>query len=80
LTTASVSSCFAIQRAGRPVVAVVTDEFATHGHNMARHLGHADLRVLVLPYPLEARRRDELLRISADAYPEALALLGVDAP
>jgi hypothetical protein len=36
--------------------------------------------VLVLPYPLEARPREELLRISADAYPEALALLGVDAP
>ena len=61
------------------MIAVVTDEFATHGRNMASHLGHRDLRILVLPYPLEARPHDELLAISADAYPEALDLLGVTA-
>jgi hypothetical protein len=76
-TSFAIADAVTIERAERPVVAVVTDEFATHGHNMARHLGHADLRVLVLPYPLEARPREELLEIAADAYPEALALLGV---
>jgi hypothetical protein len=59
------------------VIAVVTEEFATHGHNMARHLGHGDLSVLVLPYPLEARPEADLLAISAEFYPRALDLLGV---
>ena len=59
------------------MIAVVTEEFATHGHNMAKHLGHGDLSVLVLPYPLEARPDDELLAISAEYYPRALQLLGV---
>jgi len=77
-TSFAIADAVTIERAERPVLAVVTDEFATHGHNMARHLGHADLRVLVLPYPLETRPRDELLQIAADAYPEALALLGVE--
>src|SRR3954447_8258642 len=77
-TSFAIADAVTIERAERPVVAVVTDEFATHGHTMARHLGHADLRVLVLPYPLEARPREELLQIAADAYPEALALLGVE--
>ena len=61
------------------MIAVVTEEFATHGHNMAKHLGHGDLAVLVLPYPLEARPDDELLAISAEYYPQALELLGVTA-
>jgi hypothetical protein len=76
-TSFAVADAVTVERAERPVLAVVTEEFATHGHNMARHLGHGDLRVLVLPYPLEARPQDELLAIAADAYPEALALLGV---
>ena len=45
-----------------PSIAVVTEEFATHGRNMATYLGHPDLKVLVLPYPLEARPEAELLR------------------
>jgi hypothetical protein len=61
----------------RPVVAVVTEEFETHGRNMATFLGHGDLQVLVLPYPLEARPDDELQRIAEEHYPTALAMLGV---
>jgi hypothetical protein len=67
----------AIEAHGLPVVAVVTEEFATHGRNMAKHLGHGDLSVLVLPYPLEARPEAELLEIAAEFYPQALTLLGV---
>ena len=44
----------------KPVVAIVSEEFEVHGHNVARHLGHGDLKVLVLPYPLEARPDEEL--------------------
>jgi hypothetical protein len=74
-TSFAVADAVTIEAHERPVIAVVTDEFATHAHNMAHHLGHGDLRVLVLPYPLEARPRDELLAIAADAYPRALTLL-----
>jgi hypothetical protein len=44
---------------------------------MATHLGHGDLAVLVLPYPLEARPEEELRAIAAEYYPRALELLGV---
>ena len=44
---------------------------------MARFLGHGDLKVLVLPYPLEARPDDELRQIAADFYGAAMDLLGV---
>jgi hypothetical protein len=77
-TSFAIADAVALEQRERPVIAVVTDEFATHGRNMAQHLGHADLRILVLPYPLEARPREELLEISADAYPQALALLGIE--
>jgi hypothetical protein len=78
-TSFAIADAVAIEARERPVIAVVTDEFATHGANMANHLGHGDLRILVLPYPLEARPADELLAISADAYPKAMAMLGVEA-
>jgi hypothetical protein len=77
-TSFAIADAVAIESRNRPVVAVVTDEFATHGANMAKHLGHGDLRILVLPYPLEARPREELLEIAADAYPRALELLGIE--
>jgi hypothetical protein len=76
-TSFAIADAVAIEQRERPVIAVVTEEFATHGHTMARHLGHGGLSVLVLPYPLEARPEDELLAISAEYYPRALQLLGV---
>ena len=79
-TSFAIADAVALEARERPVIAVVTDEFATHGENMANHLGHGDLRILVLPYPLEARPGAELLEISARAYPSALDLLGVHSP
>jgi hypothetical protein len=76
-TSFAIADAVAIEAAGRPVIAVVTEEFATHGQNMAKHLGHGDLGVLVLPYPLEARPDAELQAISTEFYPQALQLLGV---
>lgn len=77
-TSFTIADAVAIEEHHKPVIAVVTDEFATHGHNMARHLGHADLRILVLPYPLEARPEAELSAIADDFYPRALDLLGIE--
>jgi hypothetical protein len=76
-TSFAIADAVAIEQLDRPVVAVVTEEFATHGRNMATHLGHADLAVLVLPYPLEARAEADLRAIAAEYYPRALDLLGV---
>ena len=41
--------------------------------------GHASLRQLVLPYPLETRPDDECRRIAHEFYPKLLAILGVTA-
>ena len=76
-TSFTVADAVSVEAREKPVVAVVTAEFETHGHNMARHLGHGDLKVLVLPYPLEARPEAELREIADEYYPQVLAMLGV---
>ena len=76
-TTFTIKDSVVVASKEKPVVAVVTEEFEVHGHNVATHLGHGDLRILVLPYPLEARPEAELLAIADEFYPRALALLGV---
>ncbi len=75
-TSWSVVDAVALEAKGKPAVVSVTEEFATHAHNMAAHLGHPDLKVLVLPYPLEARPEDELRAIAAEAYPRFLDVIG----
>jgi hypothetical protein len=75
-TSNSVHDAVTLEDAGKPAVVAVCDEFETHGRNMASYLGHANLKILVLPYPLEARPEDELRTIAADYYPRFLALLG----
>jgi hypothetical protein len=76
-TTFTVKDSVTVERHEKPVVAIVTEEFETHGHNVATHLGHRDLELLVLPYPLEARPETELREIADTFYPQVLDLLGV---
>lgn len=78
-TSNSVVDAVALERALKPAVVAVCDEFQTHGRNMAAHLGHADLKMLVLPYPLESLPPHELRRIAAEFYPQFLVALGVPA-
>ncbi|HZJ27669.1 MAG TPA: hypothetical protein VFF40_11780 [Acidimicrobiia bacterium] len=78
-TSFTIADAVAIEDHDKPVIALVTEEFATHGRNMANHLGHGGLKTLVLPYPLEARPDDELAAIALEYYPQALELLGVTA-
>jgi hypothetical protein len=75
-TTFTIKDSVVIAQNRKPVVAVVTEEFEVHGHNVATHLGHGDLKILVLPYPLEARPEAELRAIADTFYPQVLALLG----
>jgi hypothetical protein len=76
-TTFTIKDAVTIAEHEKPVVAVVCDEFAVHARNVATHLGHGDLAILVLPYPLEARPAAELEEIARDHFAEALGLLGV---
>lgn len=78
-TTFTIKDAVALEEHERPVVAVVCEEFLVHGQNVATHLGHRDLKILVLPYPLEARPDDELRAIADEYYPKMLELLGVSA-
>jgi hypothetical protein len=75
-TTFTIKDSVVIAQKAKPVVAIVTEEFEVHGHNVATHLGHGDLNILVLPYPLEARPETELRAIAETFYPQVLALLG----
>lgn len=78
-TSFSVHDAVTLEQHRKPSVVVVCSEFETHARNMARFLGHPDLKVLVLPYPLEARPDEEVLQIADQYYPQALDLLGVRA-
>ncbi len=78
-TSNSVHDAVTLEDAGKPAIVAVCDEFAQHGKNMARFLGHPSLKMLVLPYPLEARSEGELRQIAADFYPAFLELLGAAA-
>lgn len=65
-----------VEQHKKPVVAAITDEFKTHGQNIARMEGHADLKQLILPYPLEGRSEAELREIAGQWYPKFLDMIG----
>jgi hypothetical protein len=75
-TSWSVHDAVTLEQQGRPAIVAVTEEFAKHAGNMASHLGHPDLKLLVLPYPLEGRPEHELRKIAEEHYPAFLRLLG----
>jgi len=50
-------------------VVVVTEEFVSIAQQVARIKGHAGLRQLVLPYPLEGLPDDRVRAIGREAYP-----------
>jgi hypothetical protein len=78
-TTFTIKDAVAVEDHSKPAVAIVCEEFIVHGRNVATHLGHGNLKILVLPYPLEARPEEELRAIADEYYPAVLELLGVTA-
>lgn len=76
-TSWSVHDAVSLERAEKPAIAAVCTEFVPHARNMATHLGHPDLKVLELPYPLEGRPQDEWEQVAIEHYPTFLKLLGV---
>ena len=65
-----------VEKQGKPVVAAVCEEFASHGRNTAKTLGHGDLKMLVLPYPLEPKTEDVWKQVAEDFYPRFLEMIG----
>ena len=61
----------------KPAVVVITEEFVTIASRISALKGHASLRQLVLPYPLETREEAECREIAREYYPRLLDLLGV---
>ena len=54
---------------------MITEEFDTIASRIATLSGHASLRRLVLPYPLETRPEAECRRIARERYPHLVELL-----
>jgi hypothetical protein len=75
-TTFTIKDAVVVEDHAKPVVAIVCEEFVVHGRNVATHLGHGDLKILVLPYPLEARPTEDLRAIADEYYPQLLELIG----
>ncbi len=75
-TTYTIKDAVVVEDHQKPVVAMICDEFLVHARNVATHLGHRDLKILVLPYPLEARPAEALRAIAEQCYPQVLELLG----
>ena len=78
-TSNSVADAVTLERAGKPAVVAVCEEFEAHGRNMARSLGHDELKHLILPYPLEGRPEKEIREIAHEYYPRFVELLGASA-
>ena len=49
---------------------MITEEFVTIATRISALKGHASLRRLVLPYPLETRPEDECREIAREYYPQ----------
>jgi len=75
-TSNSVHDAVTLENLAKPAVVAVCSEFQQHGRNMASYLGHSQLKMLVLPYPLESRPEAEIRAIAAEHYPTFLELLG----
>lgn len=66
-----------VEACKKPVVVAITEEFVEHGKNIAKVSGHANLRQLVFPYPLEGLPEEEVKRIALEWYPKLLDAVGV---
>ncbi len=61
---------------GLPTAAVTSAHFESLGRTLAGQRGHDDLRVQILPYPIEGKPEDEVRQIARDHYDELLDTLG----
>ena len=60
---------------GVPAVVVVTEVFANLARTAARAQGYPDLRLLVLPHPMESRPEADVRAIARARFRELIGLL-----
>lgn len=65
-----------LEKKKKPAVVAVTAEFVEHGKNIANTEGHANLRQLVFPFPLEGLAEDKIRSIALEMYPKFLQIIG----
>ncbi len=62
-----------------PAVVVVTSVFENLARTAARAQAYPDLRMLVLPHPMESRPEPEVRAIARERFAELVALLAAEA-
>jgi hypothetical protein len=72
-----VLSTVKLEARGVPAVAILTAAFADLGARMAAHNERPDLKIIVMPYPIEDKPEEEVREIARVFYPQVLATLGV---
>ena len=63
------------EAAGIPAVVVVTEVFENLARTAARAQGYPNLRLLVLPHPLESRPEAEVRALTAARFDDLIARL-----
>ena len=61
---------------GLPTVAVTTEHFEPLGRTLAGQRGHEQIRIKLMPYPLEGLPEDEVRKIARENYDDLLSVLG----
>ena len=61
-----------------PAAVVVTAVFENLGRTAARAQGYPDLRMLVLPHPMESRPEAEVRAIARQRLADVIALIAVE--
>src|SRR5262249_25597620 len=74
-TAWSVHGTIVCERPGRPAAVVVTAVFENLARTAARAQGYPDLRMLVLPHPMEARPESDVRAIARERFAALIALI-----
>jgi hypothetical protein len=75
-TLVAVKTGMAALDRGKTTVFVATEHFERLARVLTEDAGFADIRMTILPYPLEGRPEAEIREIARNAYPSMLASLG----
>jgi len=76
-TMLTVSDAVSAAQRGLPAVAVCTTQFEPLAHMLATRDGRPNLKMVVLPFPLETRPEDEVRDIARKAFGSLKEALGV---
>lgn len=61
---------------GLPTVAVTTEHFEPLGRTLAGQRGHEQIRIKLMPYPIEGLPEDEVRQMARDNYENLLTVMG----